>query len=286
MIRLVFKWKIYFQAIQGRDCNSKTDSELYFNGDSSSYTAVSSLQGANDSVMYEEIAAHHRYDKIHRPSTTKPAPPAVSQRPVNRSTAVPVQAQQRSSWDGHNGRFVGPGHAGNVAGLGCVSLVQPRSRHSADTSGQEAGRLFSPIVVPKFKTALSAWSVNANQQHPPPPPPPTTSLDISSFVPYRRAAVAPKDNSNNVLSSSSFNGGRMADQHEVYENVTDLDFDDHKKQPRTLSPDEEVAILTSQFRANAPQVGDAASDTTRLDSDCGGGGDDDDDDDSIRAVNV
>ena len=85
----------------------------------------------------------------------------------------------------------------------------------------------------------------------------TEMTDSSSFVPYRRAAVQAADS------------GRYSE--EVYENVTNLDFDD--KKPRALSPDEEVAIITSQFIDNDIE-------STQLDSET------EDQDSNMRAVNV
>lgn len=156
------------------------------------------------------------------------------QRPAN-----DIIVGQRSSWDGHNQRL--PPTAG-------IHASQPRSRHSADTVGK--AKLFSPIVVPKFSncpsSGASSWVSNQ-----------TETTDSSSFVPYRRAVVQPTDND------------RYSE--EVYENVTNLDFDD--KKPRALSPDEEVAIITSQFIDNDIE-------STQLDSET------EDNDSIMRAVNV
>jgi len=146
---------------------------------------------------------------------------------------------QRTSWDGYNQRL--PPASGIHAG-------QPRTRHSADTVGK--AKIFSPIVVPKFincpSSGASSWVSNQ-----------TEMTDSSSFVPYRRAAVQAADS------------GRYSE--EVYENVTNLDFDD--KKPRALSPDEEVAIITSQFIDNDIE-------STQLDSET------EDQDSNMRAVNV
>lgn len=76
--------------------------------------------------------------------------------------------------------------------------------------------------------------------------------------------------------------GSFAEPGEVYENVTNLDFDEKKKQqqqPRTLSPDEEVAILTSmQFHA-APVELNGESNCNEVESD-------NDSAEEMRAVNV
>lgn len=64
---------------------------------------------------------------------------------------------------------------------------------------------------------------------------------------------------------------------EVYENVTNLDFDE--KKPRTLSPDEEVAILTSQFHGSITTT-DMDVESTQMDSES------EDNDSIMRAVNV
>lgn len=148
----------------------------------------------------------------------------------------------RSSWDGHNQRS-----------MAAIHQAQPRSRHSADTVGKD--KMFSPIVVPKFVNCSSSGTSSWMSI-------PTETTDTCSFVPYRRAAVVP-------------NHGRF-DEAEVYENVTDLDFDN---KARTLSPDEEVAIITSQFCAPVTTV-DQEGDSTHLDSEL------DDNESIIRAVNV
>ena len=207
------------------------ESELYF-ADTSSYTVSVHNDGSADSVMYEEIKGP-RYDTIKRP-VTKATPPRNG------------PPSQRSSWDGQHSRTAV-----------CLNQAQPRNRHSADTVGKE--KVFSPIVIPKFIncSAQSSWMANM-----------PNSTDMSSFVPYRRAAVLP----NETVFSAHFTEG------EVYENVTNLDFDDNKK-PRTLSPDEEVAILTSQFRGTVAQV-DNDFESTQMDSEC------DDSDSVIRSVNV
>jgi len=88
-------------------------------------------------------------------------------------------------------------------------------------------------------------------------------------VPYRRTAVLA-------------NGVRSFGSADVYENVTSLDFDDSRKKPRTLSPDEEVAILTSQFRSGPTDADLEPTPEAAIESDA----DLDDGDSVIRAVNV
>lgn len=217
------------------------DSELYF-ADTSSYTVSVNHDGSNSSAMYEEIHGH-KYDKI--------------QRPLAKVTSIRSNGKpcQRSSWDGQNQR--------PPVGVHSVAGGQPRSRHSADTVGKE--KMFSPIVVPKFincSNNQSNWLAPAGQ--------PDMASDTCSFVPYRRAAVVPAQSGNS-------NDSRFADG-EVYENVTNLDFDE--KKPRTLSPDEEVAILTSQFHGPMPPTETEADESSnRIDSES-------DDNDNMRAVNV
>lgn len=215
------------------------ESELYF-ADTSSYTVSVNHDGSNSSAMYEEIHGH-RYDKI--------------QRPVAKVTSIRSGGKpcQRSSWDGQNQRP--PPGVHSAAGAG-----QPRSRHSADTVSKE--KMFSPIVVPKFINCSNQSGIwlPAGQ--------PDMAADTCSFVPYRRAAVVPANGNN---SDPRFTDG------EVYENVTSLDFDE--KKPRTLSPDEEVAILTSQFHGSIPP-GEIEIESTRIDSES------DDNDSVMRAVNV
>lgn len=97
------------------------------------------------------------------------------------------------------------------------------------------------------------------------------TADTCSFVPYRRAAVVPSSSGG----SSNVSDARFAEG-EVYENVTNLDFDE--KKPRTLSPDEEVAILTSQFHGTIPTEMEVES--TQMDSES------EDNDSVMRAVNV
>ncbi len=190
--------------------------------------------------MYEEIHGH-RYDKI--------------QRPVAKVTSIRSGGKpcQRSSWDGQNQRPPPAVHS-MVGG-------QPRSRHSADTVSKE--KMFSPIVVPKF------INCNNQQSHWMPAGQPEMAADTCSFVPYRRAAVVP--------ASGNSSDSRFAGDGEVYENVTNLDFDE--KKPRTLSPDEEVAILTSQFHGSIPPA-DVDVESTQIDSES------DDNDSVMRAVNV
>lgn len=77
--------------------------------------------------------------------------------------------------------------------------------------------------------------------------------------------------------SSNINDVRFAEG-EVYENVTNLDFDE--KKPRTLSPDEEVAILTSQFHGTIPTATEMEVESTQMDSES------EDNDSIMRAVNV
>lgn len=135
----------------------------------------------------------------------------------------------------------------------------PANQRLLHQSQPKVPKIFSPIVVPKFiicgSSGPSSWVSNQTE----------STVDSCSFVPYHRAAVVSDSNANSNLISE-----------EVYENVTNLDFDD--KKPRALSPDEEVAIITSQFCAS-PQIDDVES-TTQLDSD------NEDDDSIIRAVNV
>ena len=242
-INSFFSFFKYRFAVRG-DINSGKllpESELYF-ADTSSYTVSGSVNhdGSNSSAMYEEIHGH-RYDKI--------------QRPVAKVTSIRSGGKpcQRSSWDGQNQRPP-PGVHSIVGG-------QPRSRHSADTVSKE--KMFSPIVVPKFINCSgqqSAW-MPAGQ--------PDMAADTCSFVPYRRAAVVP--------ASGNSSDPRFVDG-EVYENVTNLDFDE--KKPRTLSPDEEVAILTSQFHGSIPPADGDVESTTQIDSES------DDNDSVMRAVNV
>lgn len=215
------------------------ESELYF-ADTSSYTVSVNHDGSNSSAMYEEIHGH-RYDKI--------------QRPVAKVTSIRSGGKpcQRSSWDGQNQRPLPSVHS--VAG------GQPRSRHSADTVSKE--KMFSPIVVPKFINCT-----NQSSHWLPPGQSDMAVADTCSFVPYRRAAVVP---ANGNTSDSRFADG------EVYENVTNLDFDE--KKPRTLSPDEEVAILTSQFHGSIPPA-EMEAESNRIDSES------DDNDSMMRAVNV
>ncbi|XP_046441992.1 uncharacterized protein LOC124192631 [Daphnia pulex] len=220
------------------------ESELYF-ADTSSYAVSVNHDSSNSSAMYEEIHGH-RYDKI--------------QRPVAKVTSIRSGGKpcQRSSWDGQNQR---PPPGVHLAGAG----GQPRSRHSADTVSKE--KMFSPIVVPKF---INCTNTNGQQSsHWVPPGQPDMTADTCSFVPYRRAAVVPSGGSSNV-SDARFAEG------EVYENVTNLDFDE--KKPRTLSPDEEVAILTSQFHGTIPTEMEVES--TQMDSES------EDNDSVMRAVNV
>lgn len=217
------------------------ESELYF-ADTSSYTVSVNNDGSNSSAMYEEIQGH-RYDKIQRP---------VAKVTSIRSSAGGGKPSQRSSWDGQNQRL--------PVGVHGAPGAQPRSRHSADTVGKE--KMFSPIALPKFNSVQQVQQANwlpAGQ--------PDMIADTCSFVPYRRAAVVP---------ASGGNDGRFPDAVEVYENVTNLDFDENK--PRTLSPDEEVAILTSQFHGSMPPVEQEAG--TQMDSES------DDNDSMMRAVNV
>ena len=249
------------------------ESDIYF-GDASSYT-ISSVHndGSNSSAMYEEITGH-RYDKIQRPLvkvTSIRSNGTVSSNGGHNSSGRPFQ---RSSWDGQNQQqrpIVGV-HPSPAVG-------QPRSRHSADTVSKE--KMFSPIAVPNKAQPppyincptqqSSSWAMGQPE-----------TPDTCSFVPYRRAAVVPSSSNglgNGNVSSRSFAEG------EVYENVTNLDFDDKRlaqsigHQPRTLSlEDEEVAILTSRA-IPAPVELDAES--TRIDSES-----DDNESSIMRAVNV
>ncbi len=243
-------------VLSGKKLNSETD--LYFGDTSSNYTVSAHNDGSNSSAMYEEIHGH-RYDKI--------------QRPLAKVTSIrsggPGKPCQRASWDGQNVAQHQPLRTGSsitaTAHPVMTSAGQARSRHSADTAiSNKESKMFSPIVVPKYiqQSNSNNWSGSSQQS--------TDPADTCSFVPYRRAAVVP--------ASGSFN-----EAGEVYENVTNLDFeeDSKNKQPRTLSPDEEVAILTSQFHG-APPVDESTHENPVSD--------DDDDDDSIeetmRAVNV
>ena len=243
------------------------ETDIYF-GDASSYT-ISSVHndGSNSSAMYEEITGH-RYDKIQRPLVK------VTSIRSNVSNSSASRPFQRSSWDGQNQQQQQQQQLRPFVGVHPSPAVgQPRSRHSADTVSKE--KVFSPIAVP-------------NKSQPPPyincPAQPSTNWattpeapDTCSFVPYRRAAVIPANNGSNSAVSRSF-----ATEGEVYENVTNLDFDDNKRQsighqPRTLSPDEEVAILTSRA-IPAPVELDVES--TQIDSES------DDNESIMRAVNV
>ncbi|KAK4002448.1 uncharacterized protein LOC116926909 [Daphnia magna] len=217
------------------------ESELYF-ADTSSYAVSVNHDSSNSSAMYEEIHGH-RYDKI--------------QRPVAKVTSIRSGGKpcQRSSWDGQNQRPPPGVHAGG----------QPRSRHSADTVSKE--KMFSPIVVPKF---INCSNTTSQQSHWVPPGQPEMAMDTCSFVPYRRAAVVPSSGCSNVGDTRFVDG-------EVYENVTNLDFDE--KKPRTLSPDEEVAILTSQFHGSIAAT-DMDVESTQMDSES------EDNDSVMRAVNV
>lgn len=217
------------------------ESELYF-GDTSSYTVSVNNDGSNSSAMYEEIHGH-RYDKIQRP---------VAKVTSIRSSVGGGKPSQRSSWDGQNQR--------PPVGVHAPPGGQPRSRHSADTVGKE--KMFSPIMLPKLNKTPSQQTnwLPAGQSD--------MIADTCSFVPYRRAAVVP---------ATGANDPRFPDGAEVYENVTNLDFDD--KKPRTLSPDEEVAILTSQFHGSMPPV-EQEMESAQIDSES------DDNDSIMRAVNV
>ena len=221
-----------------------SESELYFADTSSYAVSVGNHDSSNSSAMYEEIHGH-RYDKI--------------QRPVAKVTSIRSGGKpcQRSSWDGQNQRPLPGVH---------LAEGQPRSRHSADTVSKE--KMFSPIVVPKF---IHCTNTNGQQSHWVPPGQPDMNADTCSFVPYRRAAVVPSSGSSNI------NDVRFAEG-EVYENVTNLDFDE--KKPRTLSPDEEVAILTSQFHGTIPTATEMEVESTHMDSES------EDNDSIMRAVNV
>jgi hypothetical protein len=233
------------------------ESELYF-ADTSSYTGHGSVHndnGSSESAMYEEIRHGHRYDTIQRPLNGKPPPPPVMQRTY--------KCSQRSSWDGQT-----PSQRPMLSGVGlaAVSMALPRSRHSADTAGGKE-KTFSPIVVPKLVNcaAQSAPWIVSSVPHLASP----QAGDTCSFVPYRRTAVLA-------------NGVRSFGSADVYENVTSLDFDDSRKKPRTLSPDEEVAILTSQFRSGPIDADLEPTPEAAIESDA----DLDDGDSVIRAVNV
>jgi hypothetical protein len=246
------------------------ETDIYF-GDTSSYT-ISSVHndGSNSSAMYEEITGH-RYDKIQRPLVK------VTSIRSNVSSSSASRPFQRSSWDGQNQQqqqlrpFVG-------VHLSPSAVGQPRSRHSADTVSKE--KVFSPIAVPNAKSQPPPYincpaQPSSNWTMTPETP------DTCSFVPYRRAAVIPATNGNGNVPTASRS---FTTDGEVYENVTNLDFDDNKRlgqsighQPRTLSPDEEVAILTSRA-IPAPVELDVES--TQIDSES------DDNESIMRAVNV
>lgn len=244
------------QVMNGKKLNSETD--LYFGDTSSNYTVSAHNDGSNSSAMYEEIHGH-RYDKIQRPLT----------KVTSIRSGVPAKPCQRASWDGQNVAQHQPSRTGSSITASAHPVItsagQARSSHSADTASNKE-KMFSPIVVPKYiqQSNNNNWAGSSQQQL-------TDPADTCSFVPYRRAAVVP--------ASGSFN-----EAGEVYENVTNLDFeeDSRNKQPRTLSPDEEVAILTSQFHG-APPVDESTHENPVSEED-------DDDDDSIeetmRAVNV
>ena len=237
----ILLWRFVGRGNNNSGMKPLGESELYFGDTSSSYTVSVHNDGSNSSAMYEEIHGH-RYDKI--------------QRPLAKVTSIRSGGKpcQRASWDGQNQpQQLRTNAAGTVHPTPPSVLSnggQPRSRHSADTVAKD--KIFSPIVVSKLISSSnnqqSSWGTGQQQQ---PAATETATADSCSFVPYRRAAVVP-------ATSSS---GNFGDAREVYENVTNLDFDEKKQQqhPRTLSPDEEVAILTSQFKPSVESSMEAES---------------------------